>query len=336
MSEIIVMLLIGLIAWYLWEKSHRKTHAMLGGIDENRTFPHTKTWTLYHNEFSLCSKKTRVCLEELGIDYESHLIDLIETGAYENISRRFLEVNPSGLVPVLLHEGHPIYESHQQISYAAAHSGDAPLLVPEDVDAKQTMDYWVHKSSLIGDDPFVAMRETAGNAVPGLTLPIFAGMIAHIPVHRIFEGLLFHRIKQRAMFFLLLKLRGLAKVAQMKPLLKLINQSRDAMSTHMDELEFRLAQSEGKWIVGSQFTLADVGMMAIFDRLREGDWLDLFLTDERPNICSYWRELQLRPSYQNGVTNFSHPLVARATKKIQALKLSNPAFRSALLDDVTL
>ena len=101
----------------------------------------------------------------------------------------------------------------------------------------------------------------------------------------------------------------------------------------MDELETRLAQSEGKWVVGSQFTLADVGMMVIFDRLREGDWLDFFLDDDRPNVCSYWRKLQQRPSYQTGVANFAHPLVVKATQKIQALKLSDPAFRSALLDD---
>jgi glutathione S-transferase len=333
MIEVIVLLLVGFTIWYVWEKSHRKTHAMPGGIHEGQTFPHKKTWTLYHNEFSLCSKKTRVCLEELGIDYESHLVNLIETGAYENISRQFLAVNPAGLVPVLLHDGHPIYESHQQITYAAAHSSHSSLLVPEVEDSRQVMDYWVHKSSLIGDDPFAAMRETAGNAVPGLTLPIFAGMIAHIPAHRIFEGLLFHRIKQRAIFFLLLKVRGITRVAQMTPLVKLIIRSRDAMSGHMDELESRLAQSEGKWVVGSQFTLADVGMMAIFDRLREGDWLDVFLNDNRPNVCAYWRELQQRPSYQTGVANFAHPLVVKATQKIQALKLSDPAFRSALLDD---
>ncbi len=40
--------------------------------------------------------KSRVCMAELGIPYQSHTIDLIETGAYENIRRPFLSVNPGG------------------------------------------------------------------------------------------------------------------------------------------------------------------------------------------------------------------------------------------------
>ena len=43
--------------------------------------------------------------------------------------------------------------------------------------ARAVMDRWVYLTSLIGDDPIAGMRETAGNAVPGLTLPIFAAMI---------------------------------------------------------------------------------------------------------------------------------------------------------------
>ena len=63
-----------------------------------------------------------MCLAELGIPYKSHHIHLIETESYENLSRHFLAVNPGGLVPVLVHQGHPIYESHDQIRYAAEHS----------------------------------------------------------------------------------------------------------------------------------------------------------------------------------------------------------------------
>ncbi|MCH8149689.1 MAG: acyltransferase domain-containing protein, partial [Planctomycetes bacterium] len=52
------------------------------------------------------------------VAYHSHHIDLIETGTYENIRARMLSVNPAGTVPVLVHNGHPIYESHAQIRYA--------------------------------------------------------------------------------------------------------------------------------------------------------------------------------------------------------------------------
>ena len=109
----IILMLVSLIGWFLWEKGHRKTSSMSGGIHKDITLEHEYEWELYHNNFSLCSKKTRVCLAELGIDYKSHHIDLIETGAYENISRKYLAINPASLVPVLVHNGHPIFESHE-------------------------------------------------------------------------------------------------------------------------------------------------------------------------------------------------------------------------------
>ncbi len=57
--------------------------ARSGGIHPEITLPHTEAWELYHNGFSLCSKKLRVCMAELGLPYRSHHIHLIETGAYE-------------------------------------------------------------------------------------------------------------------------------------------------------------------------------------------------------------------------------------------------------------
>jgi glutathione S-transferase len=41
-------------------------------------------------------------------------VDLIGT---ETKEPKFLNINPAGTVPVLVHNGHPIYESHEQILY---------------------------------------------------------------------------------------------------------------------------------------------------------------------------------------------------------------------------
>lgn len=315
---------------------------MPGGIHEDITLPHTQEWELYHNDFSLCSKKTRTCLAELGIDYKAHPIDLIETGAYENISKHFLKINPAALVPVLVHRGHPVYESHEQLGYAASHSEHPALLVPDDPEERERMQHWVEKTSLIGDDPLRGMHQSAGNAVPALTLPIFAAMIEHVPTRRILTGLLFHRIKQRAVFFFVLKQRGLSRLPEMKPILRILDAGRSAMHAHLGQLEATLAESTGPWIVGSQFTLADVGMMAILDRLNEGDWLKIFLepdaadqqgigSDDRALCRSYWQRLQERQSYKEGIGAFRHPAVVRASVAIRERKASDENFRDAML-----
>ena len=51
-------------------------------------------WILYHNCFSLCSRKVRLCLEELEIEYDQKHIDLIETGKYQVASKDFLKLIP--------------------------------------------------------------------------------------------------------------------------------------------------------------------------------------------------------------------------------------------------
>ena len=321
-----LLILTAAIGWYLWERSRRRTGPVEAGLNEDITLPHHREWTLYHNDFSLCSKKIRMCLAELSIDYDSHHIDLIETGSYQNISREFLQVNPAATVPVLLHNGHPVYESHEQIQYAAAHHPQGNLLVPEDPDQLAVMQHWVHKTSLIGEDPVAGMRETAGNAIPGLTLPLFAAMIEHIPVSRILEGLLFHRHKRRPILFLTFKRSGLKGLNKLKPGMTVLQRSFQAMQTHLKDLEQQLAQANGPWITGTQFTLADVGMAVILDRLREGDWLDALLTDNLPEVQAYWQAIQARDSYRTACLGHQHPLVQQATRDIQALNAELPGF----------
>ena len=328
---IVLVVLGGLLGWYLWERSHRKTHAVPAGLRPDITLPHTAEWELYHNALSLCSKKSRVCLTELGIDYVGHHVHLIETARYENIGRDFLRVNPAGTVPVLLHHGHPVYESHEQIRYAAAHAPEgAPSLVPEDPEAEVEMQRWVDKSSLVGDDPIAHVRETAGNAVPGLTVPLFAAMIGDIGVSKILEGLLFHRLKIRPLLFLAMKARGLSGLTG-GPAAKAIRSSGRAMNDHLDELERQLVATDGPWILGSQFTLADVGWVVILERLREADSLHVFLGGgRRPAVTAWWERIRERPSYRVAIEEHGHPTVVRGTERLRAAKASAPALRAAL------
>lgn len=329
---VIAGILAFFVTWYLNERRRRRTHPMPGGFHEEITLPHQQTWELYHNNLSLCSKKTRICLCELGIGYESHHVDLIETGRYENVSREFLAVNPAGLVPVLVYQGHPVYESHEQIAFAAARSDDPNRLVPRDPDQRKRMDDWVRRTSLVGDDPVSALHETAGNAVPGLTLPLFATMLERIPLRRFFAGLLFHRLKRRAFVLLLIKLYGIESLTGAKPLLRVVQASRDAMHEHLDDLEATLRESGGPWIIGEQFSLADVGMMAILERLREADWLGVFVSGRRPRVAAYWRALQTRPSYQSAITDCRGETIERGTARLIEAKAANPVLRFALTE----
>jgi len=319
------------VAWWAWEKIHRRTHPVPSGYRPEIALPFQREFELYHNALSLCSMKTRVCMAELGITYESHHIDLIETGCYENIRADFLAVNPGGTVPVLVHEGHPIYESHEQIRYAAEHAAPgSPELVPRDAALRAEMEYWIDRSSLT-EDPLRQGDQSAGNAVPPLTVPIFASMIDRIAVWKILEGLLFHFDKMRPVLFLTLKLVGLRKLGRLAPLVAAISRGRRQMNVHLDALEEQLAKHGGPFILGEQISLADVSWLVIFERLAQLASIDAYLGDgQRPLCTAYWETLKARPSYRAAILDCSHPTIEHGTLRLVECKAADPALRDVL------
>ena len=257
----------------------------------------------------------------------------IETRCYENIRPAFLRVNPAGTVPVLLHRGHPVYESHEQIRYAAMHApAGSPRLVPEDPDLRAEMEGWIDRSSLT-EDPLAHGDASAGNAVPGLTVPLFAAMIDRVALWKIAEGLLFHIDKRRPLAFLALKVWGLKRLAHFAPLVRAVARSRRQLGVHLDALEEQLDKTGGPWILGDGFSLADVSWVVIFERLAQVDNLHVFLDAEegrRPACSHYWTRLRARPSYRAAIVEQSHPTIAHGTGRLREATAADPGLREAL------
>ncbi len=330
MGIALALIAAGLVAWYAVEKRRRRTGPVPPGYQADVEFPHDNEWVLYHNVLSLCSMKTRVCLAELGIDYESQHVELVETGFWETVRPRLLRVNPAGTVPVLLHHGHPIYESHEQIRYAAEHApAGAPSLVPDDPVARAEMEAWVDKTSLT--DPLERPDRCAGNAIPAQTVPLFATMMERIPLRFVLEGLLFHREKQRPLLFLMVKLRGIHGLSKFGPVAKAIRESRAYLMGFLDELETHLEKTGGPWILGDQFTLADVGWVVIFERMRQASCDGVFLAAaERPQVAAYWARIQARPAYRAAILDHRHPLIDYGRERIVEAKAADVPLRVLL------
>lgn len=301
------------------------------GYQAHITLPHEAAFELYHNALSLCSMKVRVCLAELRVPYKAHHIDLIETGAYENVRKAFTRINPGRTVPVLVHNGHPVYESHEQIRYAAAHApAGHPSLVPEPQELRTAMERWIDCSSLT-DDPIANSHLSAGNAIPGQTLPLFATMIERIPYRNIFEGFLEHFDKRRPLMFALMKLMGLEALRSVSLLRRALERSRHDLHIHLDGLEQQLATSGGPWILGPGYTLADVSWLAIFERLRQADALTVFVDPaRRPACAAYWAAQRQRPAYAEAITAYEHPIVVYGTRRIVAAKAADPTLKALL------
>ena len=303
----------------------------LRGDQADILLPHEQEYELYHNALSLCSMKSRLCLAELEIPYKSHHIDLIETGCYENIRPSFKRINPARTVPVLVHDGHPVYESHEQIRYAARHAPtSAPQLIPDDPQLQTEMERWVDLASLTGD-PIQDAGRSAGNAVPGQTLPLFAAMIEKIPYRNIFEGFLRHFDKRRPLMFSLMKILGMRALNRVPPLATALADSRDHLNRHLDALEVQLKASAGPWLLGQDYTLADVSWLVIFERLRQADSLHVFCnSDSHPLCAAYWERLSNRLGYRTAILDCSHPLIEYGTRRIRQIKDGDATMRVLL------
>lgn len=86
------------------------------------------TWRgmhLFHNPRSTCSQKVRIFLRLKGIEWTSHVVDLLKK---EQHSDFYMGINPRGLVPTLVHDGRVVIESNDILSYLESEFPDPPLI----------------------------------------------------------------------------------------------------------------------------------------------------------------------------------------------------------------
>ncbi|MEM6485543.1 MAG: glutathione S-transferase family protein [Pseudomonadota bacterium] len=322
-----IVLLVVVFSWFLLEKRRRRTHPVKGGIDRSITLTHTHEVELYSNSFSHCSRKTRLVLAELGINTKHHSIELIETGWYQTISAEYLKINPSGLVPTLVHEGHPIFESDDILAYAQSIAAiDAPQLVPEDPELRTRMHEWLSFCAISSEGPMDGMAERAGACIPGLSLPMFVSCIQYVPLRKILIGFLFHPDKKRPALFTASKLLGLRRMMTQKNVVELMHSSRDHMRVHLQTLEQALSQNGQPWILGNAYSLADVTLSCVLLRLEETGWLTWFEeTTNLEHVSSYYQRLKKRPSWPSAIYAHGHPVVTEAMNYLQNTVAADPS-----------
>lgn len=300
--------------WYLIEARRRASHPITGGLQQDICLPYSEPFELYSNSFSHCSRKARLAMAELGIPYRHHAIDLIETGWYQTISPAYLRVNPSGLVPTLVHEGHPVYESDDILKYAESHA-DVDL---RPVKHQRDIDRWLEFCTISSDQPMAGLQDKAGPCVPGLTLPMFIASVRYVPLTRILVGLLFHADRKRPMFFATAKVLGLKRTLKLKPVQQMLSPARAAMARHLLTLNQALNQSASPWLVGEEFSLADIAVGVLLLRLEECGWLQHYSAQgDLAALNAYYLALQSRPSWRQAIEDHRHPIVDRASRDLQ-------------------
>ena len=105
--------------------------------------PNMKGLHLFHFAMSNCSQRVRLGLEEKGLAWTSHVVDLLKN---EHVSVDYQRINPKGVVPTLVHDGQVILESNDILVYLDEQFPDPPFR-PEQGTARESMDACIAASS---------------------------------------------------------------------------------------------------------------------------------------------------------------------------------------------
>ncbi len=226
---------------------------------------------LYHYGDSLCSMKTRFCLLEKRVAFESHFIDLLK---WEHLTKEYKKLNPNSVVPTIVHDGIPIIES-TIINQYIDEVFDGPSLTPESALLRAKMRIW---TKLQDDMVHPAIQKPTFNL-------LIKPMLKNKSDKELDDWLSTHPLE---------KSRNLFKGAARGPI------NEEALQDARNQFDFvfgRMEQAleEGKWLCGAQFTLADIAFAPAIDRLTQCGWLEIF--DKFPKVTEWCERISKREAY---------------------------------------
>ncbi|MEM1114777.1 MAG: glutathione S-transferase family protein, partial [Pseudomonadota bacterium] len=297
----LALLSIPYVAGLVFYRSRRYRRA--SGWQSYRV-PAASPLELHYTPMSLCSSKVLMSLVESGLDFRRVEVDIGHFGRFEQLTDSFLAMNPNACVPVLVHEGHPVLESHDILAYLSSTLEVAELAPPPgDTRAQQLMQRWVDRGSF--GDMNGDMRGQLGGAVAILSYPLFAIDGAYMGLGTLLRALPHHPQPKIVLVKILNWFLGTTP-----PPAAMVRGAFDALEDGLAELAKAL-DDNGPWLAGERFTHADITWAANFARLDLLGVLPHFL-ESYPPLGKYWAALQARPSF-NEV--FQKPLEDSAEMK---------------------
>jgi glutathione S-transferase len=201
---------------------------------------------LYNAPQSTCSQRVRYTLHEKGLPFSEIKLDLF---AGDQLRPEYLQINPNGVVPSLVHDGRIVIDSAVIIEYVNEVFPEPTPLVPQDPVDRAAMRSLMR---YIDEVPTPAVRVPSYNIA---FLPHFRDMPED-------EFLAMAESKPLRKEFLLKMGRTGFPEAEMTAALDRLRRAIARMSE-------TLRVSGGPWLMGATLTLADIAMMPVAVRMAD-------------------------------------------------------------------
>lgn len=227
------------------------------------------TLILYHSPKSSASRRVRLFLEEKGLAYEGHVIDL---SRQEQHSDAYLKINPMGVVPTILHDGRALHESSTICEYLDAVFPE-PRLTPDDPYDIAQMRNWVrYVDGLITNLIRFNWRHGMAARAAKMTDAEFEEMLKNVPSE---------------------ERKDAWRRAARNPYTKAeLDEARANLLAMLDRMEEMIGNGA---IIGGRYGLADIATAPFVRRIEEEIAPDAFAT--RPRCADWWQRLTARPAY---------------------------------------
>ncbi len=239
---------------------------------------------LYHAGVSNCSMRVRITLEEKGLPWTSHDLNILQK---EHLTAEYFGINPNGLVPTLVHDGKVIIESDDIIDYLDDEFPDPPLK-PTDAESRKAMYDWLHRAT--------------GIHLQAVKPYIYHKRVGNRMAHSESEDNHYQQLQKNTDL-----LEFHRKSTQEGFSDEEIEQAKTILDECFSEMELLLGQQD--WLAGDEFSLADIAWVPLQFTLENLAGYEL---DELPNVAQWTQRLTERSSYQNGISKWWPPEIKRA------------------------
>ena len=214
----------------------------------------------------------RLCLEEKGLAWESRVVDLEKL---EHHSPEYLKINPNGVVPALIHDGRPLYESGTICEYLDD-AFPGPPLRPEGAYERALMRNWIRYAD-----------ERIGNLIIFNWVHGLAKTAAKWSDAELAERLKKIPTKERQEAWIR---------AARKPYTE---EERAAARGRLVEMLDRMegALEAAGWLAGERYSIADIALVPFVKRIEEEIAPDEMSPAKHPRVAAWWKAIQARPAF---------------------------------------
>lgn len=234
---------------------------------------------LYHHGSSVCAAKVRFALAEKGVvPDESHYLDILNG---EQFSEEYRKINPKAVVPTLIHDGRIIVESTVICEYVDD-AFEGPPLIPADPYARTQMRLWTKAVDeqlhpACGELTFVSCHRHIVMRLPPEKLEAFLNSTPAMSVTATWHE------RKKEIVRMGFDAPGIDKTIRMY----------DGYLAKMDE-----ALADTTWLIGEDFSLADVGLTPYVNRLDMLGMDGMWTGGRFPNVERWFNAIKGRPTFK--------------------------------------